>query len=176
MADEVDRTANLLGAAALTSADRLRAAAAEATGTSTSGAAALVTLTTDPGIGVTELGARIGLSQPAAARMVDALVARGLVARRAGPGRSVGVELTPNGRTAAHRALQARLDQLSRLVGGLDTDERAALTRGLERLLDRLFDDVGSEYMLCRLCDRGVCTTGGAACPVGQAARAREGS
>lgn len=173
MTDGVARTANLLGAAALTCADRLRAAAAEAAGTSTSGAAALVTLTTEPGIGVTELGAQIGLSQPAAARMVDALAARGLVARRAKKGRSVGVELTRSGRAAAQHALRARLSELGRLVEGLDTDEHDALTRGLEKLLARLFDDVGSEYVLCRLCDRATCTAGGAPCPVGQAARAR---
>lgn len=173
MADPVARTANLLGAVALTCADRLLAAAVEAAGTSTSGAAALLTLSTEPGIGVTELGGRVGLSQSAAARMVDALTARGLATRRPESGRSVGVELTPSGRAAARDVLQARGSELGPLVDGLDVDEREALTRGLEKLLDSLFDGVGSEHLLCRLCDRAACRAGGAPCPVGQAARTR---
>lgn len=172
--NESARTANLLGAAALTLADQLTSAVTVAGGTSASGAAALVTLLDDPGLGVTELGARIGLSQPAAARMVDSLAARGLVQRQQGPtGRSVALHPTEHGRDAARHVLECRLEALARLVDGLETDEREALTRGLEKLLDALFEEVGSEYVLCRLCDRRTCTAGGAPCPVGQAARDR---
>jgi MarR family transcriptional repressor of emrRAB len=170
------RAANLLGAAALTIADRLLDGAAEAAGTSTSGTAALITLVEYPGLGVTELGARIGLSQPAAVRMVDSLVALELVERRPGrTGRSVAIYPTRRGRAAAQRALRARGDELARAVGRLSSDDRAVLLRALEHLLYGLFDKPGSEHVLCRLCDRGACQGGGLPCPVGQAARDRGG-
>jgi MarR family transcriptional repressor of emrRAB len=172
--DCMDRIGNLLGAAALTVSDRLTRAAAVATGVSVSGTAALVTLLTSPGIGVTRLGARIGLSQPACARMLDQLSDRGLVTRRRGGGRVVVVELTEAGREAALSALSARQRELNALVSRRLTDEqREALVAGLEPLLEGLFDEVGSEYVLCRLCDRKACVRGGRRCPVGSAARAR---
>lgn len=74
---EAARTANLLGATALAVTDLALAGVARAAGTSTSGAAALVVLVASPGLSVTELGRRVGLSQPAAARMVDSLQAGG---------------------------------------------------------------------------------------------------
>lgn len=168
------RTANLLGAAALTIADRLRERAADAAGTSVSGAAALITLVSYPDLTVTELGARIGLSQPAAARMVDGLVAQGMVERRAGStGRSVSVHLTRRGRAVAGRAQRAREAELVQAVGRLAPDERTALTRALEQLLYGLYglmDAPGAEHVVCRLCDRSACLGEGLPCPVGRAA------
>lgn len=148
--------------------------AARAAGTSTSGAAALVVLTASPGLGVTELGRRVGLSQPAAARMVDSLQAAGLVARRPGPGREVRVSPTPAGRLAASRLLAARGEPLHDLVSVLDDDEQRALADLLGKLLTHLYARVRSSELLCRLCDRASCTTG-ATCPVGQAERDRAG-
>jgi MarR family transcriptional repressor of emrRAB len=81
MHDE-DRTANLLGAAALALTDLMLTGATAAACTSASGAAALVVLSADPGLSVTELGRRVGLTQSAAARMVESLEHRGLVERR----------------------------------------------------------------------------------------------
>lgn len=167
-----NRTGNLLGAAALTVSDRLTRAAATASAVSVSGTAAMVTLLTSPGLGVTRLGARIGLSQPACARMLDQLSARGLVTRRRAGGRDVVVELTDAGREAARDALSARRRELGDLVDHLTGEQRRALVAGLEPLLDALFTEVGSEYVLCRLCDRPACVRGGRTCPVGAAARA----
>lgn len=168
------RTANLLGAAAVATAERVRAAASAAAGTSSSGAAALITLRADDGLGVTELGQRIGLSQPAAARMVDTLEDQGLAERRRKSARSVGVRLTRHGQAAANRALRARGHTLMQLIDGLEPAEQDALQTGLEALLGKVFDHVGSEYLVCRLCDRAVCVAAGAICPVGQAARDRQ--
>lgn len=165
------RTANLLGAAALSSADRLTVAAADAAGTSVSGAAALVTLHAAPGLGVTALGKRVGLSQPAAARMVDALVEQGLVERHRESARSVGVWLTRHGRAAAGRVLKARDRALVELVERLDPEQQEALRTGLEALLPGVYEHTGDEQLVCRLCDRAACVTGGAICPVGAAAR-----
>ncbi|AKH82036.1 hypothetical protein AA958_07160 [Streptomyces sp. CNQ-509] len=169
--DEI-RTANLLGAAALAVADRLTAAAAGAAGVSVSGTAALVTLRGAEGIGVTELGRRIGLSQPACARMLDQLEGRGLVERERSGGRGVALRLTEAGAAAAARAEAARRDGLRRVLAGLPEQQATGLTEALELLLTEVYGDVGSEDVLCRLCDRGACLAAGHLCPVGQAARA----
>jgi MarR family transcriptional repressor of emrRAB len=166
------RTANLLGATALAVADLALAGSTRAAGTSASGAAALVVLATAPRLSVTELGRRVGLSQSAAARMVDSLQAAELVRRRTGAGRAVAVELTPSGTEAVSRLLTARSKPLHDLVSVLDPDERDVLAGLLAKLLTRLYAEVGSAELLCRLCDRAGCTSG-AVCPVGQAERDR---
>lgn len=172
-----ERLANLLGAAALTVAERMTSAAARAAGVSVSGAAALVTLAETGesagrgAIGVTELGRRIGLSQPACARMLDQLAASGLVVRTPGGGRNVALHLTEEGTAAAGRARRARGEELREVLAGLAPGQRAVLTDALEPLLARLYGQVGSEDVVCRLCDRGSCLAAGHVCPVGRAAR-----
>lgn len=169
MHDET-RTANLLGATALAVADRALADVTRAAGVSTSGAAALVVLSASPGLGVTELGRRIGLSQPAAARMLDSLEAAGLLVRRPGQGRSVSVTLTGAGRRAAGRVLGARGAPLADALEALDDAERDVLAGLLGKILTRLYGQVGSSELICRLCDRESCVRD-AVCPVGQAER-----
>lgn len=167
------RLANLLGAAALAIND-VMLAEVHSTGTvSASGASALVTLAQSPGLGVTDLGRRVGLSQSATTRMVDAMEAAGLIRRAPGAGRLVGVSLTPSGHETAGRILAARAGRLTELVSDLDAPEREALTELLVKLLARLYGEIGSADLLCRLCDRGCCTRS-AVCPVGQAERDRE--
>jgi len=164
------RTANLLGATALAVTDAALAAVARAAGTSTSGAAALVVLAASPGLSATEVGRRVGLSQPAAARAVNALQAADLVQRCPGLGREVPLALTPAGRDAASQLLTARGQPLRDLVAVLTPDEQSALDDLLAKLLTRLYTEVGNCELLCRLCDRASCTTD-ATCPVGQAER-----
>ncbi|GAA3925035.1 MarR family transcriptional regulator [Actinomadura viridis] len=167
------RTANLLGAAALVVNDLVLTRAARAAGVSASGAAALVVLDASPEVTVTELGRRVGLTQSAAVRMVDALAADGLVERHRAAGRQVAVRLTAGGRRSARDLLAARGAPLAEALAVLDEDERDTLAGLLARLLTRLYEDVGDADLMCRLCDRRACTTG-AACPVGQAERDRE--
>lgn len=166
-----NRTANLLGATALAVSDALLAGVTGAAGVSASGAAALVVLDACPGLSVTELGRRVGLSQSAAARMVDSLEASGLAERRPGIGRWVTVHPAQAGRRAARRLLAARAAPLSELIAGLDDDEQAQLSGLLEKLLAQIYGEVGNSQLICRLCDRSRCTTNGA-CPVGEAERA----
>lgn len=165
------RTANLLGAAALTLTDALLASATRAAGVSASGAAALVVLWGSDGLSVTELGRRVALSQPAAARMVEGLEGDGLVRRTKGQGRAVSVRLTREGRRAAARLLGARADPLLDVVSHLEEPEQAALAGLLEQLLAVLYARVGSSERICRLCDRAACIAD-ATCPVGAAERA----
>lgn len=170
---DTERTANLLGAAALALTDLMLSSAIRAGEVSASGAAALVVLSTSDGLSVTELGRRVGLSQPAAARMVDGLDARGLVQRRKGIGRTVSVQLTDEGRRAAERLLAGRADPLVDVVGALDESDQVRLAGLLEALLTDLHDQVGSSARICRLCDRAACVAD-ATCPVGAAERARD--
>jgi MarR family transcriptional regulator, negative regulator of the multidrug operon emrRAB len=165
------RTANLLGAAALAVSDALLVGATGAAGTSESGAAALVVLDAAPGLSVTELGRRVGLSQSAAARMVDSLEAAGLAERRPAVGRWVTVHPTPTGSQAVQQLLAARAAPLTELVAVLDDDEQGQLDGLLEKLLTRIYADVGNNELICRLCDRPGCTNH-ADCPVGAAERA----
>jgi MarR family transcriptional repressor of emrRAB len=164
------RTANLLGATALAVTDLVRAAARRRTGVSASSAAALVVISASPGLSVTELGRRVGLSQSAAARMVDSLEQRRLVERRRHQGREVAVGLTSAGRQAAQGLLEARGVGLTELIKVLSPGEQEQLADLLGKLLTRIYQDVGNAELLCRLCDRASCVHG-AVCPVGQAER-----
>lgn len=172
---DLDRTANLLGATALALTDLTLGDATRVAEVSASGAAALVTLSAQPGVSVTELGRRVGLSQSAAARMVDSLEAGDLVERRPSPmgGRWVTVHPTRSGRRIARRLLAARGGPLADAVGALDEDEQRALTGLLEKLLTRLYGHVGNAQYMCRLCDRPRCAQD-AVCPVGEAERQEE--
>lgn len=161
------RLANLLGACGLAVADlTLRNVTARL---SASAAAAVVLLASGPVSG-TELGRQVGLTQSAATRLVDSLVRAGLAERSARAGRVVLVGLTPAGRRAAEELLAARASTLTGVLSALSAEERAELGGLLEKLLTRLYGDIGSADLMCRLCDRAACTTGGH-CPVGQAAR-----
>ena len=171
---QTSRTANLLGATALALTDLALAGVTAAAGTSPSGAAALVVLAAVPGLSVTELGRRVGLSQSATARMTDSLEQAGLVARRPGPGRWVIVQVTDAGREAAAHLLAARASPLDGVLSALDDDEQQTLAALLGKLLARLYGDIGNNELMCRLCDRPACTAG-APCPVGQAERDHRG-
>ncbi|MBE1530461.1 MarR family winged helix-turn-helix transcriptional regulator [Actinomadura algeriensis] len=170
-----ERTANLLGAASLAVTDVVLAGVPDTAGVSPSGAAALIVLAHDPELGVTELGRRVGLSQSAAARMVDGLQAAGLVERLPAAGRVVRVRPTPAGRAAARAMLAARDAPLARVLAGLDDGEREMLAALLGKLLGRLYDEIGDADVMCRLCDR-TCCTDGAVCPVGEADRRARGA
>ncbi len=55
--------------------------------------------------------------------------------------------------------LAERTRSLLRLLESLEEDERAALTPLLERLVASLADDRPQALRVCRLCDRGACTS-----------------
>ncbi|WP_129789007.1 MarR family winged helix-turn-helix transcriptional regulator [Promicromonospora panici] len=165
-----DRTANLLGAASLAVTDLLLGATTAAAATGPSGTAALVVLSRAPGLSATELGRRVGLTQSAATRMVDALESRGLVERRKSVGKWVAVHPTEQGLRAAESVLTSREDRVAGLLSTLDDGERAALTSLLEKLLVAAYRENPDEFQLCRLCDRDSCGDGRTThCPVGAA-------
>ena len=170
------RTANLLGATALALTDLALGGATKVANVSASAAAALVSLSAQPGLSVTELGRRVGLSQSAAARMVDSLEVNGLVERRPNPwiARVTTVHPTRAGRQASRRLLAARGSPLADAVDALDEHDQQVLADLLGRILTRLYDHVGNAQYMCRLCDRTCCTKE-STCPVGEAERSRQG-
>jgi MarR family transcriptional repressor of emrRAB len=165
------RLANLLGAMALAVTDLMLTGATAAAGTSSSGAAALVVLNESDGLSATELGRRVGLTQSASARMVDALEQRGLVERQATLGRWVAVHLTADGQATARQLLDARGGELAAVVAILSPADQETLAALLDTLLTTIYGRIGSSERICRFCDRGACIHAGATCPVGQAHR-----
>jgi len=167
-----ERTANLLGALALTLADRAGAAVHDDAGVSGSDAAALVTLRNyAEGEPLGLLRRALALSHPAVVRLADRLQARGLVERHRGDrdGRAVALRLTPAGRNAADAALAARADAIAAALNTLDVGERSALAPMLERMLGAQTTDATASLVICRMCDPDVCGHPDR-CPVTQAA------
>jgi DNA-binding MarR family transcriptional regulator len=168
------RTANLLGALALTLADRADAAVRDGAGVAGSDAAALVTLRNyAEGQPLDLLRRALALSHPGVVRVADRLQARGLVERRRSDvdGRAVALRLTPAGRRAADEALAARGEAIAAALGALDATERRTLDGMLERMLGAETTDTTASLVICRMCDPDVCGHP-ARCPVTQAARA----
>ncbi len=169
-----DRTANLLGALALTLSDRAGAAVHAGAGVSGSDAAALVTLRNyAEGEPLDLLRRALALSHPAVVRLADRLQARGLVERHrsASDGRAVALRLTPAGRGAADAALAARAGAVAAALETLEPAQRSALGPMLERMLGAETTDATASLVICRMCDPDVCGHPDR-CPVTQAARA----
>ena len=121
--------------------------------------AALVHLQAHPGGSVEALRRVLGISQPAAVRMVDGLAAEGLLERRpGGDRRTLALHLTAEGDAAATRLLERRTASLGELLAALGPGERAALLPLLERLVSTLAADRPGALTTCRLCDRAACT------------------
>ena len=169
-----ERTANLLGALALTLSDRAAAAVQAGAGVSGSDAAALVTLRNyAEGEPLDLLRRALALSHPGVVRLADRLQARGLVERHRSDrdGRAVALRLTAAGRRSADAALAARADAIDAALETLDPGQRRALTSMLELMLGAQTTDSTASLVICRLCDPDVCGHP-ERCPVTQAALA----
>jgi len=167
-----ERTANLLGALALTLSDRAAAAVQAGAGVSGSDAAALVTLRNyAEGEPLDLLRRALALSHPGVVRLADRLQARGLVERHRSDrdGRAVALRLTAAGRRSADAALAARADAIDAAIETLDPGQRRALTPMLELMLGAQTTDSTASLVICRLCDPDVCGHP-ERCPVTQAA------
>jgi DNA-binding MarR family transcriptional regulator len=155
------RLGNVVAAASLAVADAVRVAVERQAGVGGGAAAALVTLAAFPGRPQRELVSALGLSQPGAARLLDQLVARGLVLRERGGGRELALALSDAGEEAARRVLAARAAAVDALLAPLSTAERDALVEPLARLLEARAARGRDPRHVCRLCDRDACE----ACP-----------
>ncbi|HEU5151605.1 MAG TPA: MarR family winged helix-turn-helix transcriptional regulator [Iamia sp.] len=148
------RLVNLVGALGVALSDGQRRAMGEASGLADTEAAAVNVIGLEPGRSIASVRVALAITHPGTVRVVDRLVARGLVERRAGvDGRTVGLHLTAEGEGAFTAQLAAREGWLAPFA--------EALGPGGEALLDRLLGlttgtDEDGEH-LCRLCDDRVC-------------------
>jgi MarR family transcriptional regulator, negative regulator of the multidrug operon emrRAB len=153
---QTDRRDNMLGAFVLAAGDRLRRETEEAIGHTGASAAALITIGQFPGRTIEFLRRAIGISHPAAVRVVDRLVEQGLVRRRAaGPGPAVALTATSAGRRQARRILEIRQRVIADSLPELSAAESATLVEILERALEHLSGSRGTTH--CRLCDMNRC-------------------
>jgi MarR family transcriptional repressor of emrRAB len=160
-----DRRVNLLGAFVLAVADKLRVDTEEAVGHTGAAASALVMIAQFPDRTVEFLRQAIGLSHPAAVRVVDRLAEQRLVRRRrAGRGPAVALSTTAAGRRQARAILDVRREVLANALPELTKAESATLAKILEKGLAHLSGSPGSRS--CRLCDQGRCPRD--ECPVVQ--------
>ncbi len=160
------RVSNLLGALSVAVAGRLD---------TSSEAAALTALHVYLGGRPIEALRRVlGLSHPATVRLVDRLVAQGLVERAAGEDRrSVALRLTDAGARRAVGVLRARAEATAAVLEALAPEEADRLAPLLERLLAGLVDDRAGARRICRFCDADACGHHVGRCPVTETARVK---
>lgn len=158
-----DRTANLLGAIGLAVADRIAAAALDVMNRAGETPAALIVIGYGLGPSNDQLRRILGLSHPGAVRLLDRLVADGLVERRpARDRRAVALFLTEQGHAVRETLLAERLAAIKPLLSPLSEAEEEALAALLSRLLASLPSSDLERCQLCRMCDDRVCTD----CPI----------
>lgn len=159
----LDRTANLLGALGLAVTDRVAEVAREVMNRAGETPAALVVIGYGGEPTNEQLRSILRLSHPGAVRLVDRLVADGLVERRKGRDRrSVALVLTEAGRAAREALLADRLAALRPLLTPLTDAELESFAGLLHRVLGAVPASDLERCRLCRMCDDRVCTD----CPV----------
>lgn len=159
----IDRTANLLGAVGLAVADRIEEAARAILSHVGETPAAVVVIGYGLGPSNDQLRRILRLSHPGAVRLVDRLVADGLVERRPGRDRrAIALHLTDRGTALREELMQGRLAAIRPLIEPLSPAEQDALGELLHKLLARMDTTDEDRCTICRLCDGRVCTD----CPI----------
>ena len=165
----IDRTANLLGVVGLAVADRIKDTARDILKHAGETPAALVVIGYGAGPSNDQLRRILGLSHPGTVRLVDRLVADGLVERRQGQDkRAIALYLSRRGRTLREELLKGRLAAIRPLLTPLTAAERETLTALLHKMLSSMETTDMERRTLCRLCDKRVCSD----CPIPADARA----
>lgn len=153
----------MLGALGLAVADRIEQTAREIINHAGETPAALVVI--GYGLGPTNDRLRriLGLSHPGTVRLVDRLVADGLVERQAGADkRSIALYLTTKGHATRTALLKERLAVIRPLLEPLTTTQKKVLDDILHIVLKAMPQSDLDRCRLCRLCDDSVC----ADCPI----------
>ncbi|MEM8794265.1 MAG: MarR family transcriptional regulator [Pseudomonadota bacterium] len=159
----IDRTTNLLGVVGLYVADRIEDAAQNILRHGGETPAALVVIGYDFGPSNDQLKRILGLSHSATVRLVDRLIADGLVERRSGKDkRTIALYLTGRGGEVREDLLKERLAAIRPLLIALDDAEQETLAVLLSKMLASMETTAGDRHTLCRLCDKRVCTD----CPI----------
>ncbi len=159
----IDRTANLLGVVGLAVADRIEKIALDVLNRAGETPAALVVIGYSSGPSNDQLRRILGLSHPGSVRLVDRLVADGLVERREGRDkRAIALYLTERGVALREELLKGRLAAIRPLLAPLTGIEQETLAALLHKMLSSMETTSLERCMLCRLCDTRVCSD----CPI----------
>ena len=159
----IDRTGNLLGVVGLAVADRIGDAARDILRHGGETPAALVVIGYGSGPSNDQLRRILGLSHPGTVRLVDRLVADGLVERREGRDRrAIALYLSERGMTLREELLKGRLAAMRSLLAPLTDTEQEVFAALLHKMLSSMETTETERRTLCRLCDSRVCTN----CPI----------
>jgi MarR family transcriptional repressor of emrRAB len=169
---EPERTANLLGAAALAISGAADDFMSETGRRGQAANAALAILLQWPPRSIGDLARVLRRSHSATVRLIEELQADGLVTKHSGTDRrSIIVKLTSAGRREARGVLGVRGKVLSDVIAGLTPADRLGLSRILEKILTSLTPDRETCDYICRLCHLAACPQ--ERCPVEITARAQ---
>lgn len=159
----INRTANLLGVVGLAVVDRIEDTARDILSHVGETPAALVVIGYGTGPSNDRLRRILGLSHPGTVRLVDRLVADGLVERREGADkRAVALYLSKRGKAVREKLLKERLAAIRPLLAPLTDDEQQTLAALLHKVLSSMEPSDLERRTLCRLCDDRVCEN----CPI----------
>jgi MarR family transcriptional regulator, negative regulator of the multidrug operon emrRAB len=174
--DAPSRLTNLAAAFALAATDDMLAAIEAMSGMIAGAPAALAMVHAYPGISLDTLCKFLRLTPSGAGRLVDRLVAAGLMERRAGSSdqRFIALFLTQRGHSVAERVLAARRAAIRQPLAALTPQEQAALEKLLDKMLYAMTPDRERCDHICRLCEIAACPQD--ICPVETAALASQAS
>ncbi|MFM9863024.1 MAG: MarR family winged helix-turn-helix transcriptional regulator [Micropepsaceae bacterium] len=159
----INRTANLLGVVGLAVADRIEATARDILAHAGETPAAVVVIGYGLGPSNDLLRRILGLSHPGTVRLVDRLVADGLVERReARDKRAIALYLSKRGKALREELLKGRLAAIRPLLAPLTSAEQETFAALLHKMLSSMDTTDMERCTLCRLCDDRVCTN----CPI----------
>ncbi len=159
----IDRTANLLGVVGLAVSDRIEDTARDILNHAGETPAALVVIGYGSGPSNDQLRRVLGLSHPGTVRLIDRLVADGLVERRkARDKRAIALHLTARGQVLREKLLAGRIAAIRSLLLPLTDAEQEAFAVLLHKMLTSMDTTETERRTLCRLCDNRICTN----CPI----------
>lgn len=159
----IDRTSNLLGVIGLAVADRIQETARAILNHAGETPAALVVIGYGFGPSNDQLRHILGLSHPGSVRLVDRLVADGLLERREGRDkRTIALYLTDHGVALREMLLKERLAAIKCFLMPLTEAEQEVLATLLHKMLSSMETTDLERCTLCRLCDDRVCSN----CPI----------
>jgi len=100
------------------------------------------------------LASGLGISQPAATKLVERLEERALALRERGAGdrRKTLIRLMPRGFHLSERVLREHSRQSSEMVSQLEAGLRESVVVGLEDLLERALPDARAAQQICLRC------------------------
>ena len=150
---------NLLGALALAVTDRVEASTQKVLGRSGETPSAIVLIGLEPGMSNDRLRQVLGITHAGAVRLVDRLVADGLVERRRGQdGRAVALHLTRRGFKRRDQMLSQRLEAIQPALDVLSAEEKEQFVALLHKVLAGLQGSELENATICRMCDARVCS------------------